>query len=379
VSKRKIFWDEELALEMLKEGKSIAQIGRDLGIKRWILERWFDITGVRPRKKANTKNAKSRYIRSSENKIVEEYASGASISKISQKFGLNPITTTKILRRNDIDTSHWKYSCDEGFFAKDTPESFYFAGVIAADGCVLDGKATLILQMAVKDSDRETLDKLKDRVSFTGPILRHAGNQVRITISSNKVCKDLKRFGIVPRKSLTYGIPEQIKSHSLIRHFIRGLIDGDGWTSKKRNLIGLCGSRNCIDDFIDVASAHCKVKPIAAKPMKSIFYATYRSEEARAVRDWLYAGCEDLCLDRKRDNAYNGWCRTNKERRISIISTDIRNGEEKVYFKISDAKKEGFHHRELVDACNNPDKIYKGYYWRHATKEDLIKRGNITL
>jgi hypothetical protein len=40
--------------------------------------------------------------------------------------------------------------------------------------------------------------------------------------------EDLKRFNIVPRKSLIYIFPEWIKDHPLKHHFIRGYNDGDG-------------------------------------------------------------------------------------------------------------------------------------------------------
>lgn len=49
-----------------------------------------------------------------------------------------------------------------------------------------------------------------------------------IIITSKQMVEDLKRFNIVPRKSLIYTFPEWMKTHPLKHHFIRGYNDGDG-------------------------------------------------------------------------------------------------------------------------------------------------------
>lgn len=33
---------------------------------------------------------------------------------------------------------HKKYTCDDDFFSRDNPESFYWAGFIAADGFLIE-------------------------------------------------------------------------------------------------------------------------------------------------------------------------------------------------------------------------------------------------
>jgi hypothetical protein len=42
------------------------------------------------------------------------------------------------------------------------------------------------------------------------------------------MCKDLLRFDIAQRKSLTSTFPSNLASHPLIHHFMRGYFDGDG-------------------------------------------------------------------------------------------------------------------------------------------------------
>ena len=50
----------------------------------------------------------------------------------------------------------------------------------------------------------------------------------QISITSEKLVKDLAKFNIVPRKSLIYTFPEWLINHPLVHHFIRGYNDGDG-------------------------------------------------------------------------------------------------------------------------------------------------------
>ncbi len=56
-----------------------------------------------------------------------------------------------------------------------------------------------------------------------------------ISISSRKIINDIKRFGVVARKSLIYSCPKEIINHKLFHHFMRGYFDGDGCVSLDSN------------------------------------------------------------------------------------------------------------------------------------------------
>jgi len=136
-----------------------------------------------------------------------------------------------------------KYTCDHDFFSRDDEKCFYWAGFIAADGNV--SKNRLMIELAVKDIGH--LEKWKAAIQSTAPITtyektddrpefkRESYTSCRIRFNSVKIVKDLKRFNIVPNKSLTYNIPDWLIIHPLFNHFLRGLIDGDGHCAGEKN------------------------------------------------------------------------------------------------------------------------------------------------
>lgn len=150
------------------------------------------------------------------------------------------------------------YKCDDNFFGRDNEKSFYWAGFFAADGNIDKIKPRFVLQLASKD--KEHVEKLKKDLQLTSPLKDSIRNDNRpafkskvyysskIRWTSKQMAEDIKRFGITPAKSLTYDIPDDIINHPLAHHFIRGLIDGDGWirTDGYHGYIGLCGSKKCV-------------------------------------------------------------------------------------------------------------------------------------
>lgn len=52
-------------------------------------------------------------------------------------MGISRYMVCKYLKRCGVTTEKIFNQFDDGFFNKDTEESFYWAGFIAADGCVL--------------------------------------------------------------------------------------------------------------------------------------------------------------------------------------------------------------------------------------------------
>lgn len=129
--------------------------------------------------------------------------------------------------------SRRSYSFDTAYFSEPTIHNSYWAGFIAADGCLTrDGG----LKIALSIRDREHLEKLRSELSFAGPIRNGltttpSGREVMyscLVVWSKNVLLDLKRnFNLVERKTLTL-LPPYRLSEPLAEAFIVGLIDGDG-------------------------------------------------------------------------------------------------------------------------------------------------------
>lgn len=172
---------------------------------------------------------------------------------------------------------------NENFFSEETTESYYWAGFIAADGCVNERGCNSQKQLSIclQNRDKEHLEKLLALIKYSGKIsegvvkkeykgeLKEFG-YVSVHLTSNKLCQDLyDNFNIVSRKSLVYN-PPIIEDDYLRESFIKGYIDGDGYIMKVKNITW--GGRVSILGTFDMLSMikthienkyHCKLPPKA--------------------------------------------------------------------------------------------------------------------
>jgi deoxyuridine 5'-triphosphate nucleotidohydrolase len=124
-----------------------------------------------------------------------------------------------------------KYDIDDNFFnVIDTEYKAYILGIIASDGHV-SKKGSIIIKLHQKDID--VLEKIVSIIKI--PIKTERYNIKSITINSSQISNDIcKLLKIIPgKKSHTLGFPEL--PQNLIRHYIRGLFDGDGSCSSTKN------------------------------------------------------------------------------------------------------------------------------------------------
>lgn len=178
--------------------------------------------------------------------LEQSYINLGSIKAVARKLSLSPGSIKKYMLQYDLKfKSQVRYNCDHNFFSQDNENSFYIAGFIAADGCVKykknsNGKQRYQLQIGLSKKDKDFLEMLRTTMKAESPIrdflIRNSKRnpnwndswKSEITIESEEICKSLKRFNIIPRKSLIYTFPEWMKTHPLKHHFIRGYNDGDG-------------------------------------------------------------------------------------------------------------------------------------------------------
>ena len=83
---------------------------------------------------------------------------------------------------------------------------------------------------------------------------REATKAYRMSFRSDKCKADLINKGRVPRKSLILKFPtEEQVPRGLIRHFIRGYFDGDGWFSNTPSCfqVGIIGTEDFIKGFLN--------------------------------------------------------------------------------------------------------------------------------
>lgn len=155
-----------------------------------------------------------------------------SITKCAQAFCIDRMTFSGYLKSVNCFENRCVYKINENIFETiDTEEKAYWLGFILADGC-LKKKNTVALSLSIKD--KKHIEKFKTFLETEAPITTEDRNIkgklykiCRLTISNKKIRQDLMRYHVMPCKS-TFEQPTILRS-DLIRHYIRGIFDGDGW------------------------------------------------------------------------------------------------------------------------------------------------------
>lgn len=149
----------------------------------------------------------------------------------------------------------------ENYFATPDLENSYWAGFIAADGCILDsGRGQRRLVVLLKSTDKNHLEKLQSSIGAgeiygNGYLDKRTGKTYYrdyYRVWSDKICYDLEtNFKVGPRKSLTHQPPD-LKGE-LALAFIAGYIDGDGcyWLDKGYPRIRIRGTKEVLSWIAD--------------------------------------------------------------------------------------------------------------------------------
>ena len=207
--------------------------------------------------------------------LSQELEKLGSLTKIAHKYGVSKNTIVYYFKKLNVPykTKVSQYSVNHDFFANDSEQSFYWAGFLAADGCISIRKnfnnRNIILCLGEKDLSH--LQNFKEALKSEHPIKsRIVKNSERnadwndrtlniITIGSHKLVNDLERFNVVPRKTKIYDFPDWLIGNPLIHHFMRGYFDGDGnvWIHKRDGMknqyrLSVAGNLSFLNKFGNV-------------------------------------------------------------------------------------------------------------------------------
>lgn len=246
------------------------------------------------------------------NTIINKYIQGESTIKIANIFNVNNKTITKILKNNNIpirssSDCHKKFSNENIFQTVDCHQKAYWLGFLAADGNV-SKHGQLSLQLAAKD-----LDHLKKFYQFMGgkskitKIITHLDKNkyigYRVSFKSNKLIQDLAKYNILPAKSKTLTLPNNIPIQYL-PSFILGLVDGDGSFFKSNNKLNfsLISSIDCCNQVKQILIEHAKVNNIKLYPSSpGMAYLTYcGNNNIYKIAKFLYSNQPEIYLKRKK-------------------------------------------------------------------------------
>lgn len=216
----------------------------------------------------------------------------------------------KTLKLNRL--SQDKHFVDYQFFSEWNEFSAYIAGFIMADGHIHLGKDNY-LQIEVNSRDEDIINKIKQHLQFSGKIYHRnarktsiakniCGPTSKIQIKNTKLINDLNKNFQIPLRDKSYIadfpaiIPEEHK-----KHFIRGLIDGDGWIlcglSKSSFVVGLCGTYNIVSKTKENLCEDCSTNSVR-QTSENCYKFSIGGKKAIKIADWLYKDA-NIFLERK--------------------------------------------------------------------------------
>lgn len=245
---------------------------------------------------------------------IEKFNNGMSITKIAKELNRDRGTLSIRMKKAGANiTQHCnKKEIDNTFFDEWNEKSAYWLGFIFADGHLsMDNNFDLCIK------DKEHLEKFKTDLKSNHKISKKCvkGNEYyRISFRDKILGSRLKELGVNPNKTYDWKIPDIPKEY--IRHFIRGLYDGDGNLNLKKTK-GTCSFRivsyvetvledlkNIIQNEIQIEESHIRIYNYSYRVPELNVSST---KAVQSLLDWLYKD-STIYLDRKY-NKYLAYCR----------------------------------------------------------------------
>lgn len=206
-----------------------------------------------------------------ENSICMEFSTTGTQS-LANKYNIAVSSIYNILRRNKIDKlnihKNRKYTLNEDYFEKiDSEDKAYFLGLLYADGNINPDNNTIRLRL--QERDKYILEKFSEKCGSNRPIRLNKLNNVKwqdssdLSLSSIKMFNDIQNKGCFINKTFTLNFPtEKQVPNYLIRHFIRGVFDGDGCvnSSSTCHKFSIIGTRQLLEGIQKVLIKECNLK-----------------------------------------------------------------------------------------------------------------------
>lgn len=208
-----------------------------------------------------------------------------------------------------------RYYINHNAFRDWNEYSAYFIGFIIADGHICYNGDKYV-QICVAERDVDILKKFIDYTEYGGKILKghkaernknisgnylsNVSSQVRVNVSNAKIVLDLIDKGVIPgNKTYTSTFLNNIPKE-YVKHFIRGIIDGDGWITVSQNnyvSIGVVGTESIVNGVKNNLNEDCSTNNVRQKG-EHFWDFMVNGYKAMSIIEWLYKDAK-VYLDRK--------------------------------------------------------------------------------
>jgi len=260
--------------------------------------------------------------------IISEYVSGKPAKIIANKLNISISAIYEILKRNNIQVRsntecHRKYKLNKTWFDNiDSEDKAYFLGLMWTDGNV--DKRGSNFNLSFKEEDKYILEYFskifyfgaigciytKKRSSPARPLIKNLSQTV-LDVNNSEMTQKLIDLGCVPNKTFITRFPQWLDK-ALYKHFIRGLIDGDGCITicnKKQPLVSFTGTLELIQDLLVVFNNELNIKkilvrraigPLSTPNANTYVFSMTGFNKIKKFLDWIYQDAT-IYFTRKKD------------------------------------------------------------------------------
>lgn len=236
--------------------------------------------------------------------FIESNLGKVSQREIARRLGVGKTTINKWSA--ELGFRHKKHTVNESFFNEWNEDSAYILGYIFADGNVAwnPSKGYQSLTITASEKDRIHLVRIRKLLLSTKPLLyAEKTKSNRLIVNNKKICLRLMELGVIPRKSLIVKFPDIPTDY--LRHFIRGIIDGDGnvrYVERKRSpyfeITVSSGSPEFLKKMVEKIRENLGVVSRIRKISNNTFIVQYSCSRGKGLADWIYKDAH-LFLQRK--------------------------------------------------------------------------------
>lgn len=251
------------------------------------------------------------------NEIREFYRSKPmTYAILEKKYNLSTPTIIKILKGVEKWEKHIIYNPNikEDYFETiDTEVKAYFLGLMIADGNVFQPKdgRSMSTSISLNKEDKYILEKFREELGVYNIVANDGRGCYYMAVRSDKIAQDLSQYGLVPQKTLLSYLPQNIPS-KLMRHLVRGLLDGDGnlyikpHKGKFVHRVSFCGTKRLMSELSDYLSSNLNLR---TKPKVYVYkdrnlseFKIQNYEDVTKFLHWVYDDAT-IFLKRKKEKS----------------------------------------------------------------------------
>jgi DNA-binding NarL/FixJ family response regulator len=248
--------------------------------------------------------------------ICKAYEQGKSGPIIAKELQINCSTVYDVLKKNGITIkklteANRKYWLNDTWLDNiDCEDKAYFLGLMWTDGNV--NKDCGKFNLSFKEDDKYVLEYFSNILYGTNRVKSRVRNHVifktyevvsnyaELYINSSNMTRKLINLGCIPNKTYSTRFPEWL-NEDLYRHFIRGLIDGDGSillthsAGKIRPSVEFTGTIEIINDLEEILLKYLYIDIYINKRNRNKesinnirSFRIYGFNKIKKFLDWIY-------------------------------------------------------------------------------------------